>query len=179
MPFTAFHIGPGLLAKGVAPRAQSLVFFAACNVAFDIEPGVRMWLGHDELHTYTHNPVSFTLIVIACARLWDRLQRTGWGQRRMPQLSRKQYAWTGVWAVVSHLVLDAMFHVNLFAGDLREFMFIGSEDAQLVAVGMGVIGTFLIALRWVSDAVEAFRQRMIKRMTTSRSGTGNPPAPLS
>jgi hypothetical protein len=57
MPFTPFHMGAGLLGKGLAPKSQSLYFFAACNIAFDIEPGVRMLLGHENLHTITHNPV--------------------------------------------------------------------------------------------------------------------------
>ena len=153
MPFTAFHLGAGLLGKGLAPKTQSLTFFTACQVAIDIEPGVRLLLGHGDLHTMTHNPVGLAAVVAICALVWNWLQAYGWW--RLPVLSRRALADTAVWAALSHLILDAISHRDVWGSGLLYAGMDHGEDAALLMAGLGAL---LLAARWLIGAAQARRR---------------------
>jgi hypothetical protein len=157
MPFTAFHLGAGLLGKGLAPKTQSLTFFAACQVAIDIEPGVRMLLDHDDLHTITHNPIGLAVVVTVCALVWRRLQAYGWW--RLPVLSARALVDTAVWAALSHLILDAISHRDVWGSSVLYAGMNHAEDAALLMAGLGAI---LLGARW---AIGAARARRLRRQT--------------
>ena len=65
MPFTPFHMGPGLAVKAVCGRYFSLMVFGFSQVAIDIEPLVRIIRGDAVLHGLTHTYLGATLIAIA------------------------------------------------------------------------------------------------------------------
>lgn len=154
MPFTAFHLGAGLLGKGLAPKTQSLTFFAACQVAIDLEPGIRMLLGHGDLHTITHNPVGLAVVVTVCALVWRRLQVYSWWQ--LPALGTRALVDTAVWSALSHLILDAISHRDVWGSGLLYAGMDHAEDAALLMAGLGAI---LLAVRWIIDGVRARRLR--------------------
>lgn len=154
MPFTAFHLGAGLLGKGLAPKTQSLTFFAACQVAIDLEPGIRMLLGHDDLHTVTHNPVGLAVVVTVCALVWRRLQVYGWW--RLPVLGTRALVDTAVWAALSHLILDAISHRDVWGSGLLYAGMDHGEDAAMLFAGLGAI---LLAARWTIGAARALHRR--------------------
>jgi hypothetical protein len=163
MPFTAFHIGAGLLGKGLAPKSQSLTFFAACQVAIDIEPGVRMFLGHGDLHAYSHHPLGMAAIVTASALAWAGLQRQSWWSRTyLPVLSRRALVDTAVWAGLSHLVLDAICHRDVWGSYL---LFAGMDFAEDTALVMGGVGVLLLFVRGLIDGALGHlrRRRMAKQ----------------
>lgn len=162
MPFTAFHLGAGLLGKGLAPKSQSLYFFAACQVVIDIEPGISMLLDHDHLHTVTHNPVGLAVIVTLCALAWRRAQAAPWWPQRLPQLSTRQLVDTGFWAGLSHLLLDAISHLDVSG---HEFLFVGMEEAQNIALAMGVIGLLLLGLRALIGAALGHLKARLQRLS--------------
>ena len=62
MPFTPFHMGPGLAVKAVCGRYFSLMVFGFSQVAIDIEPLVRIIRGDAVLHGFTHTYLGATLI---------------------------------------------------------------------------------------------------------------------
>lgn len=64
MPFTPFHMGPGLAVKAVAGRHFSLMLFGFSQVAIDIEPLVHIIRGDDVLHGFTHTYVGATLVAV-------------------------------------------------------------------------------------------------------------------
>ncbi len=43
MPFTPFHMGPGLLIKAVLQGAFSLMVFGWAQIVMDIQPLVTVW----------------------------------------------------------------------------------------------------------------------------------------
>jgi hypothetical protein len=55
MPFTPFHMGPGLAVKAVFGRYFSLMVFGFSQVAIDIEPLVRIIRG-DAVFTVSRTP---------------------------------------------------------------------------------------------------------------------------
>jgi hypothetical protein len=63
-PFTPFHLGPGLAFKSAGGDRFSFVVFGGAQVLIDVEPGVRLLLGHQYVHgpTHTHSPWLFNLI---------------------------------------------------------------------------------------------------------------------
>src|SRR4051812_26481918 len=67
MPFTPFHMGPGIAIKAVAGRRFSLMVFGFSQVAIDIEPLVRIIRGDAVLHGFTHTFVGATLIGLVSA----------------------------------------------------------------------------------------------------------------
>src|SRR5205807_4798279 len=64
MPFTLFHMGPGLAVKAVCGRHFSLTVFGFSQVAMDIEPLVRILRGDHILHGWTHTYAGATLIAL-------------------------------------------------------------------------------------------------------------------
>jgi hypothetical protein len=64
MPFTPFHMGPGLAVKAVSGRHFSLMVFGFSQVAIDIEPLVRIIRGDAVLHGFTHTYLGATLIAL-------------------------------------------------------------------------------------------------------------------
>lgn len=64
MPFTPFHMGPGLAVKVVCGRHFSLMLFGFSQVAIDIEPLVHIMRGDNVLHGFTHTYVGATLVAL-------------------------------------------------------------------------------------------------------------------
>jgi hypothetical protein len=62
VPFTPFHMGPGLGVKAILGQRFSWMIFGLSQVAMDVEPLVRI-LRHDpEVHGFTHTYLGATLI---------------------------------------------------------------------------------------------------------------------
>ena len=62
MPFTPFHMGPGLLIKSVLLRHFSLMLFGFSQVAMDIETLIHILRGDSILHGFTHTYLGATAI---------------------------------------------------------------------------------------------------------------------
>ena len=69
MPFTPFHMGPGLAIKAVGGRHVSLLVFGFSQVAIDIEPLVRIIRGDAVLHGFTHTYLGATLVALLAAAI--------------------------------------------------------------------------------------------------------------
>lgn len=67
MPFTPFHMGPGLLLKAVLQGSFSLMVFGWAQVIMDIQPLLVMLTGHGHLHGFSHTYVGAILIGIVAA----------------------------------------------------------------------------------------------------------------
>lgn len=64
MPFTPFHMGPGLAVKAESGRHFSLMVFGFSQVMIDIEPLVRIIRGDAMVHGFTHTYLGATLIAV-------------------------------------------------------------------------------------------------------------------
>ena len=62
MPFTPYHMGPGLAMKAVGGRHFSLTLFGFSQVAMDIETLVHIIRNDEVLHGFTHTYVGATLV---------------------------------------------------------------------------------------------------------------------
>ena len=108
MPFTPFHLLLAAPAKAGAPRHFSVVVFGGVQVAMDIEPLIRSYLGHADLHGLTHNPFAACLIATACALVWRALEH--W--RRWRPMPRFMLWFSAFYGALSHLLFDAAYHLD-------------------------------------------------------------------
>jgi hypothetical protein len=129
MPFTPFHMGPGLALKAVAGRHLSLMVFGVSQVAMDLEVLVRIVRQDPVLHGFTHTYAGATLVGAVSAvvgkplsqAILDRI-RGGPEDRAYlfllgpPRLSWRAAlvgAFAGTW---SHVLLDSFMHARSTSG---------------------------------------------------------------
>lgn len=155
MPFTPFHLGPGLLAKGASPRRISITAFAASQVVVDLEPLYRHFRHELPLHGPFHTVlVGGGLGLAAGAAVW------GMGRRSpvvLPPRFQRDVALGaalvgGLIGGVSHALLDGLVHTDVHA--LRPFAettwvlpSAGIDAVPVACVIAGVLGAVLWVVR--------------------------------
>jgi LexA-binding, inner membrane-associated putative hydrolase len=126
VPFTPFHMGPGIALKALAPRHFSLTAFGVTQVVIDVEPLVRILRGDAVLHGFTHTYLGATLIGAACAVLGKPLCQAllnlwkpdpeapflTWlrGEAVLSWHAVLLGAFVGTW---SHVALDSVMHADV------------------------------------------------------------------
>ena len=153
MPFTPFHIGAGLLAKGASPTNVSLTAFIASQVFIDIPVGINMIFdmpyipGESGLHGNEHTFIGGTvwlLIFMGLWIVWEKISKHG--------ISRKM-AWYGAAiGFYSHVLLDSIVHFDIwpFWPISRSNPFLGLltwGGVELLCLGMAAVGGALIHYR--------------------------------
>ena len=149
MPVTPFHLGPGVLAKAVAPGAVSFVAFTVANVAIDLESVVNLVLGRSPVHATLHT-LGGALAVGALAGWavgafgrWRGWTSAEWRPR--PALAG------GVLGGLSQTALDAVMHADLAplapVTDANPLLrIVGLDTLHLACVaagGLGLVGLWL------------------------------------
>ena len=167
MPITPFHLGPGALAKSIAPRCFSFTVFAFSQALIDLEPiGFFLFTG-DPVHPYLHTALGAAVVFLVswlagrplcewALRMWN-----GW-------LSPAQARWlayepritTGAAAIgafvgaYSHVVIDSIMHVDVrpfapFSPASPWLQMVTIETLQWLCVLAGLVGLAGLALwRW-------------------------------
>lgn len=126
MPFTPFHMGAGLIAKAATNKKFSLVSFGLAQIFMDIEPGVRMWLGDEKLHGWSHTlwgalciglltvPLSRPLINVVVNKWNAECRHYGLQKWKQPVSIGWKYAVAGaLFGTLSHLLLDSLMHADM------------------------------------------------------------------
>jgi len=117
MPFTPFHMGPGILIKSLLQGSFSLMVFGWSQIVMDLQPLVAMISGVGELHGFTHTYVGATLIANFSATTGKYLSE--WA---LVTVFRVEAAVRIRWWVVflsafvgaySHVVLDSLMHGDI------------------------------------------------------------------
>lgn len=126
MPFTPFHMGPGLALKMLAGDRFSVLGFGFAQIAIDIEPLLGLIYGWDVLHGRTHSVLGATLIGLVVTAVTPVLARpllrlwNGWlreegmdsftSTAEVSWLAASSGALLGVW---THVLLDGAMHADL------------------------------------------------------------------
>ena len=167
MPFTPFHFGPAAAIKAALGERFSFSVFVFSQVLIDVEPGVRMLAGADELHPHLHTYVGAT--AVALLSVWPGTRICEWAlQVWNRDLSPAQARWLGVHPAIpplaawsgaligaySHIVLDSVMHADLrplapFAAHNRLLHLLSIGDLHLLCFALGALGiVVLLLLRW-------------------------------
>ena len=119
MPFTPFHLGPGLLVKALLHGGSSLMVFGWAQILIDIQPLVVLLRGEGQVHGYSHTWLGALLIAPVAALSGKPLSEYG---LRVIGISAAEepirIAWWVAWTsafigTFSHVLLDAIMHADL------------------------------------------------------------------
>jgi hypothetical protein len=170
VPFTPFHMGPGVVVKAVLGRHFSLMAYGVAQVAMDLEPLVRLLRGERFVHGLSHTLAGATVIGLAalvigrpiCQHLlnfWTPGPASPFQfwLRGPPRLTWTAAATGAFVGTYSHIVLDAIMHVEMRPwwplGDRNDLLGLVSMEAlHLGCLAGGVAGLGALAARfWLFD----------------------------
>ncbi|MEO1080338.1 MAG: metal-dependent hydrolase [Pseudomonadota bacterium] len=139
MPFTPFHLGPGILLKALCQGGFSLMIYGWTQVVMDLQPLIVLLTGEGHLHGFTHTYVGATLIAVLSALSGKYLSDAFLLLIVRFNPSRIQISWpvTFISAIVgsfSHVLLDSVMH-----GDLQPFYPFWSGNPFLGAVSVEIL----------------------------------------
>lgn len=118
MPFTPFHMGPGLFIKALLQSSFSLMVFGWTQIVMDIQPLIVMLSGAGHLHGFTHTYVGTTLIALFSALSGKPLSQLGLKLLRIEESSSYNIRWWVVFLSAfigsfSHVLLDSIMHADV------------------------------------------------------------------
>ncbi len=119
MPFTPFHMGPGILIKALLQGSFSLMVFGWSQIIMDVQPLFVLITGEGHLHGFSHTYVGATLLAIFSALTGKYLLEIG---LNIIGISNKQSPVKITWPVsvvsafigtFSHVALDSIMHNDI------------------------------------------------------------------
>lgn len=166
MPFTPFHLGPGLLLKGVAPRHLSWTAFAAAQVVIDCETLYHIVNRNYPLHRELHTFVGAAAAGLATGALLFGLRAAAEPLLRRAEeaspllaseLSAPALLTGALVGGLTHPFLDGLMH-----GDIRPFAPFTDANPLLGAVGLGALHSACLAAALVGAALVWARARSLR-----------------
>jgi hypothetical protein len=124
MPFTPFHLGPGLLLKSALSHRFSLMVFACSQFLLDLEPLFYLSMDAWPLHRFWHTIVGATIVGVLSAavgkpglewgfRWWNGVLKPRESWRVEPLITWSGAICGGLIGAYSHILLDAVVHLDL------------------------------------------------------------------
>ena len=159
MPFTPFHMGPGILVKALLQGSFSLMVFGWTQIVMDIQPLVVLLTGEGHLHGFSHTYVGATLIGVISALTGKYAAE--FGLRLIGQTRHVPIGWTI--AIVSafigsysHVLLDSLMHADLepFAPFVAANSFLGFVSIDVLHKfclysGLAGASLYFVASHWL------------------------------
>lgn len=143
MPFTPYHMGPGILLKALLQGSFSLMVFGWAQILMDLQPLFAMVSGIGRLHGFSHTYVGATLIAIFSAGSGKYLAQ--WAlitivRIRPVVLIRWWVAFLSSFiGTFSHVFLDSIMH-----GDVRPWFPFTSSNALLGIIPVSSLHTICL-----------------------------------
>jgi len=119
MPFTPFHMGPGILVKSLLQGSFSLMVFGWAQIIMDIQPLIVLITGEGHLHGFSHTYIGASLLAIFAALSGKYLSEFG---LYILDISTESAPVKISWWVAflsafigtySHVVLDSIMHIDV------------------------------------------------------------------
>ena len=166
MPFTPFHMGPGVIVKAALGRHFSLMVFRFAQVAMDVEPLARMLrcdlAPHGLSHTYAGAVVIGLLSLLAGRPVCVWLLRHWPPSPRHPLLDWLRgpggISWTAAAlgafvGTFSHVLLDSVMHAEMRplwpASDRNGLLdLVPMEALHRLCLAAGILGLGALAIRY-------------------------------
>ncbi|VAV97870.1 hypothetical protein MNBD_ALPHA02-1312 [hydrothermal vent metagenome] len=118
MPFTPFHMGPGLLVKAVLQGSFSLMVFGWTQIVMDVQPLIVMITGSGHLHGFTHTFIGASLIAVFSGVTGKYLSEFGLKLLRIAASGGVTIIWvvaisSAFIGSFSHVILDGIMHTDV------------------------------------------------------------------
>ncbi|HXG60055.1 MAG TPA: metal-dependent hydrolase [Planctomycetota bacterium] len=118
MPFTPFHMGPGIFLKAVLQGSFSLMVFGWAQIVMDIQPLIVLLTGKGHLHGFTHTYLGATLIGAFSAVTGKYVSQLALSMLLGAGSKGTPIAWwvallSGFVGSYSHVVLDSLMHADV------------------------------------------------------------------
>ena len=145
MPFTPFHMGPGIFIKALLQGSFSLMVFGWAQIVMDLQPLFVLITGEGHLHGFSHTYVGATLLAIFSALSGKYLSEIG---LRIIGISKKSNPVNIAWWVAytsafigtySHVILDSIMH-----SDVAPFYPLSQENNLLGLITLGQLHMFCL-----------------------------------
>jgi len=163
MPFTPFHMGPGIIVKALLQGSFSLMVFGWAQIVMDIQPLIVMLAGEGHLHGFTHTYIGTILLAIFSALSGKYLSEIGLFVLGLNSQWQVKIAWwvsflSAFIGTFSHVFLDSIMHFDVepFFPFTTNNVFLGLISVQTlhkVCVYSALIGGVLFfALNWLNKS---------------------------
>jgi len=146
MPFTPFHLGPGLLFGLLLLRYIDFPTFIIANVIVDIEPFMVLALNldyplHGFFHTFIGGTIAAFLLTAGMRELRESLNPLTKILKVEQEHSTRSILLASLFGVYLHIVLDSLLYVDIkpfYPFDFNPFL-------DTFRVGLGVYGNCFLA----------------------------------
>jgi len=167
MPFTPYHVGPGIAAKAILQDHFSLIIFSATQVVMDLQPLVVMLTGRGETHGSTHTFLGATVLGIASAlafRYPTRWLLNLFLPRNRPKvvLSWRTAFFSALSGTISHALIDALIYA-----DVEPFWPFTITNPLRI----GITTSQMITFCWVSGVIGIILYVIIRLIRRAKPGT--------
>lgn len=158
MPFTPFHMGPGILIKALMGGSFSLMVFGWTQIVMDIQPLIVLISGEGHLHGFSHTYLGATLLAIFSALTGKYLSQFGLWVLRIEPSPHVSIAWWIVFLSAfigsfSHVILDSIMHA-----DVQPFFPLSSHNIFLEIISVSLLHKFCLYSGLVGAAIYYFLQ---------------------
>jgi hypothetical protein len=162
MPFTPFHLGPGLAFEALGGRHFSFMVFGGAQVMMDIEPLLGIVNGWPVLHGWTHTFALALPIGVLAGAIGKPVSEA---VLRMAGIAHAPLTWAasfagGLVGTFSHVLFDAVMH-----GDMQPLRPFFDDNPFLGLVPMGTLHAGCVALGLAGAAIVAWRGGWPRRGT--------------
>lgn len=118
MPFTPFHMGPGLFIKALLQGSFSLMVFGWTQIIMDLQPLIALLTGQGQLHGFSHTYIGATLIACFSALTGKYLSEVGLYVLGLNANWQITIAWWVAFLSAfiggfSHVVIDSVMHSDM------------------------------------------------------------------
>ncbi len=117
MPFTPFHMGPGIFIKSLFQGGFSLMVFGWTQIIMDIQPLFVLLSGQGHLHGFSHTYIGASLIAVFSAVTGKHLSEYFLTRYKV---AKQGFRITWLVAVISaaigaisHVVIDSIMHSDV------------------------------------------------------------------
>lgn len=170
MPFTPFHMGPGILIKALLGGSFSLMVFGWTQIVMDIQPLVAMITGEGHVHGFSHTFFGGTLIAIISAISGLYLTRLMF-HLFMPGITIELTWPVTIFSAFSgsftHVIFDGIMH-----SDVQPFYPISLNNVFLDSISVAALHKFCLYSGLAGGGIYFYLQWWIQRKKADRNTTG-------
>jgi len=118
MPFTPFHMGPGIAIKALLQASFSLMVFGWTQIVMDIQPLFVLITGEGHLHGFSHTYLGASLLAVFSAWSGKYLSQLGLYLLRMNPNWQVKIRWSVAFlsafiGAFSHVAIDSIMHADM------------------------------------------------------------------